>query len=165
MRRRPVVLLGLLALLVLGSVAVATRGRPPEEPPAWAAAAAAAAPPVPAGGGYFPLDPVRVAEAATLPPGGGITLPLTGVGGVPPGGVEAVAVSLSAAPTAGGRLALAGGDLPPTPDDPGVALSAGAPASAFLVVAVPSDGRVRLANLAPGATTVSVGVGGYYAAP
>ncbi len=164
MRRRPVVLLGLLALLVLGSVAVATTGRPPEEPPARAAAAAAAAP-VPAGGGYFPLDPVRVAEAATLPPGGGITLPLTGVGGVPPGGVEAVAVSLSAAPTAGGRLALAGGDLPPTPDDPGVALSAGAPASAFLVVAVPSDGRVRLANLAPGATTVSVGVGGYYAAP
>jgi hypothetical protein len=163
--RGPAALLVLLAV-ALGAVAVAATGRPPARPPPRTAPVATPPPsPVPAGGGYFPLDPVPVVEAATLAPGGGLTVALTGVGGVPPGGVEAVAVSLSAAPAAGGRLAVAAGDLPATPDDPGVALSAGVPASAFLVVAVPPDGRVRLANLAPGATTVGVGVGGYYAAP
>jgi hypothetical protein len=162
-RRRPAALLALLAV-GLGSVALAATGRPPARPPPPGVPVDAPAP-VPAGGGYFPLDPVTVVEAARLAPGSGLTVALTGVGGVPPGGVAAVAVSLRAAPAAGGRLAVAAGDLPATPEDPGVALSAGVPASAFLVVAVPSDGRVRLVNLAPGATTVGVGVGGYFAAP
>jgi hypothetical protein len=162
--RRPAALLVLLAIVV-GSIAIATKaGRSPEGPRP-AAAAAATPPPVPAGGGYFPLDPVTVAAATRLAPYGSMNLPLTGAGGVPPGGVEAVALSLTAAPAASGRLAVAGNDLPPGPDDPAVALSAGAPTNARLVVTVPSDGRVRLANLAPGATTVSARVGGYYAAP
>jgi len=162
-RRRPAALLALL-VVGLGSAALAATGRPPARPPPPGVPVDAPAP-VPAGGGYFPLDPVTVVEAATLAPGSGLTVALTGVGGVPPGGVAAVAVSLRAAPAAGGRLAVAAGDLPATPKDPGVALSAGVPASAFLIVAVPSDGRVRLVNLAPGATTVGVGVGGYFAAP
>jgi hypothetical protein len=162
-RRRPAALLALLAV-GLGSVALAATSRPTARPPPPGVPVDAPAP-VPAGGGYFPLDPVTVVEAATLAPGSGLTVALTGVGGVPPGGVAAVAVSLRAAPAAGGRLAVSAGDLPATPEDPGVALSPGVPASAFLVVAVPSDGRVRLVNLTPGATTVGVGVGGYFAAP
>ena len=141
--RRPAALLVLLAVVV-GSIAIATKaGRSPEGSRPRAAAPATP-PPVPAGGGYFPLDPVTVAAATRLAPQGSLTVSLTGVGGVPPGGVEAVALSLTAAPAASGRLAVAGGDLPPGPDDPAVVLSAGAPANARLVAAVPSDGRVRL---------------------
>ncbi|HEX6673402.1 MAG TPA: hypothetical protein VF486_00025 [Actinomycetes bacterium] len=102
---------------------------------------------------------------ATMGARDGTTLQLAGTGGVPPGGVEAVALSLGAVPSASGRLALTAADQAPGPDDPGVALSPGTTASAFLVVAVPSDGRVRLSNVAPGATTVSATVNGYFAAP
>jgi hypothetical protein len=163
-RPRPAVLLLLLAV-VLGPVAVATLARRPAARPSRACGPVVeAAAPVPAGGGYFPVGPVTVAEPA-LGPHGSVTLALTGVGGVPPGGVEAVALSLAAVPAAGGALALAAGDLPPGADDPVVALDAGRPAAASLVVAVPSDGRVRLANRAPGATGVTVVVDGYFAAP
>jgi hypothetical protein len=164
MQRRPAALLILLAVVV-GSIAIATNtGRSPQGSRPRAATAAPP-PPVPAGGGYFPLDPVTVAAATKLAPQGSLTLSLTGAGGVPPGGVEAVALSLTAAPTSSGRLAVAGGDLPPGPDAPVVALNGGVPTNARLVVAVPSDGRVRLANLAPGDTTVGARVSGYYAAP
>jgi hypothetical protein len=156
--------LALLALLAaaLAAVAVATANRPAGRRGAGPAAVAG---PVPAAGGFFPVGPVTVARATPLPPGGAVTVALTGIAGVPPEGVEAVVLSLRATPAASGRLAVAGGDLPARQDDPGVALSAGEPASASLLVAVPSDGRVRLANQAPGATTVAAAVDGWYGAP
>ena len=181
MRRNYAVLVAVVALLVvtLGFVALGTRTSHPPRPSSPPGATAGRTPParggappgaesgtpVPAGGGYFPLAPFTVMAPATMGARDATTLQLAGTGGVPPGGVEAVALSLGAVPSASGRLALTAADQAPGPDDPGVALSPGTTASAFLVVAVPSDGRVRLSNVAPGATTVSATVEGYYAAP
>ncbi len=190
MRRTYTILVAVVALLVvtLGYAALATRTGHPSQRSSHPGATAGRTPlparggtplpadggtpvtadsgtPVPAGGGYFPLAPFTVVAPATMGARDGTTLQLAGTGGVPPGGVEAVALSLGAVPSASGRLALTAADQPPGADDPGVALSPGTTASAFLVVAVPSAGRVRLSNLSPGATTVSATVNGYYAAP
>jgi hypothetical protein len=139
MRRNRTVLVALVALLAvaLGYAALGTEDRAPQQPPrpgptdggrparagegARAPADTAAPPstdgdaPAPAGGGYFPLTPVAVMAAATMGSRDSHTLQLTGTGGVPPGGVEAVALSLGVVPSASGRLALAAGEQPPDP--------------------------------------------------
>jgi len=130
-----------------------------------------AEPVVPAGGGYFPLPPATLVDAARLGPGATLTFTVTGPlrggrpsSGVPAGGASAVAVSVVAgAPTASGQLALfpAG---PPLAGATAVAFAAGRTTAGFATVEVPSGGRLAVRNSA-GTTTVTVRVRGYWAAP
>jgi hypothetical protein len=136
--------------------------------PPWAAR------PGPPGSGYFPLPPAVLVDRVRLGPGGTLVFPVTGPmdggrpsSGVPAGGVGAVALNVVAAvPTGSGRLALFPAGPPPSEGAATVAFAAGRAGAGFTIVEVPSDGRLAVRNSgATGATTVTVRLRGYYAAP
>lgn len=125
-------------------------------------------PPPPGGSGsigyYHPVTPARVLDTrpgARLGPGASITLDVTGVGGVPPSGVSAVVINVTAvAPTRSTYLTVfPSGEERPLASNLNVV--AGQTIPNLVVVKVGSDGAVQIFNAA-GTVDVIVDVAGWY---
>ncbi len=127
------------------------------------------------GSAYTPVDPARLLDTrigagtggtvAKVGPGGVVPLGVTGVGGVPAGGVSAVVLNVTTAGASGPESFLTlwpSGSLRPTASN--LNFTSG-PATTNLVVAqVGTDGKVAIFNNL-GATDVIADVAGWFAAP
>lgn len=122
------------------------------------------------GADYTPLTPVRILDtrsaigvASTTPvaPNATVTLPVTGVNGVPASGVSAVTMNVTAVgATASGYLTVYP-DLAPRPVAANVNFNSGAPVPNLVTVPV-LDGKVVFYNGSAGTVHVIADLEGYY---
>ncbi len=121
-------------------------------------------------GAFTPLTPARVLDTRTgigagrfpVGPGRAIPVPVTGVGGVPPSGVAAVALNVTATEaTRGGYITVHPTDVA-RPQASNLNLVPGQTIPALVLAKVGPDGRVCLANAA-GTTHLVADVVGWFA--
>ncbi len=100
-------------------------------------------------------------EAKTLPPGGTLEVQVAGVGGIPPTGISAVVVNLTATnPSAPGYLSVDPSSLPPSTSNVNWS-EAGKATANFVIAPVSAAGTITIYNFA-GSTDVIVDVVGWY---
>jgi hypothetical protein len=123
---------------------------------------------------YTPLPPARILDTrpglldadgfnVALAPGTSIDVPVTGVGGVPAGGVAAVAVNVTATqPSQAGHLTVwPTGETRPTASN--LNFDPGEDVANLAVAKVGAGGRVSVYNGSAGATHVILDVNGWFA--
>ncbi|MBR7833335.1 PKD domain-containing protein [Actinospica durhamensis] len=124
-----------------------------------------------AGSSYTPVTPARildtrngtgVAAAGPVAPGGIVRLKIAGVDGLPPTGVSAVALNVTATEATKLGVITAYPDGQSEPDVSNVDFKAGQNVANTVIVAVGADGYVDLANASSGTTHFIADLQGYY---
>ena len=115
-------------------------------------------------GGFVSVDATRLLDTRTsggqVAAGDPVSVPVTGVAGVPDTGVSAVVLSVTATGSAADGFVIVGPSGAPTPGVSNVNYAAGQSASNLVVVKIGSDGQVALS--VSSSTHVIVDITGFY---